>query len=351
MIQNVVELVELPDMLLGGFVVARRHPTAPLTIYNYTAKAQYENVWNEATLTCRGLITDDNGNIVARPFRKFFNLEQVERLPDEPFEVTEKLDGSLGVMYWLDTKPYIATRGSFEGEQAQEANRILAGCDTSKLLPSVTYLFEIIYPENRIVVDYHNRRELVLLAAIETDTGKELPYAVLGGLGFGVTPRIAYQTIAELTGRDWPGTMREGFVIRFASGLRVKVKCADYVRLHKLLTGINERTIWRDYLMAGVNLDSLLERVPDEFNAWIKNTVDTMRAQYTAIDTSAQSVYRYIRENVAPNGSRREFADAAKASPYTPILFNMLDGKDYSRHIWRMIEPQSARVFRCDVDA
>lgn len=75
-------------------------------------------MWNHATLTCRGLIADSEGTILARPSTKFFNLEQVEQLPDEPFEVYEKLDGSLGILYWLDDEPYISTRGSFESPQS-----------------------------------------------------------------------------------------------------------------------------------------------------------------------------------------------------------------------------------------
>jgi RNA ligase len=109
-IQNTNELASLAEMIANGYIVKRQHPTFPIAIYNYTAKAQYENVWNEATLTCRGLICDIDGNVVARPFRKFFNLEQVESLPDKPFDVYEKLDGSLGILYWWDGKPYITTR-------------------------------------------------------------------------------------------------------------------------------------------------------------------------------------------------------------------------------------------------
>jgi hypothetical protein len=159
-ITNVYELAELQQMVDEGYISVRQHPTAPLYIYNYTAKAQYEGVWNHATLTCRGIITDSAGTILGRPFAKFFNLEQLEQLPNEPFEVYEKLDGSLGILYWLGDEPYIATRGSFESPQAQVATQLLRTYDLSALDRRLTYLFEIIYPENRIVVNYGARREL-----------------------------------------------------------------------------------------------------------------------------------------------------------------------------------------------
>ena len=93
----------LDQMITGGYVRVQRHPSQPLSIYNYTEKAQFENVWNQATLNCRGLIVDNaTRSVLARPFAKFFNHGQpgapVLDL-DEPVSVTDKADGSLGVLY------------------------------------------------------------------------------------------------------------------------------------------------------------------------------------------------------------------------------------------------------------
>ena len=94
-----------PDALSAeieaGYVKANRHPKFPLTIYTYTRDCQHEGRWNAITTVCRGLIADDAGNIIARPFGKFFNYgehgvrDYAPPLPIEPFEVYEKLDGSL----------------------------------------------------------------------------------------------------------------------------------------------------------------------------------------------------------------------------------------------------------------
>jgi len=80
-------------------------------------------------------------------------------LPQEPFEVYEKLDGSLGILYWVDDEPRVATRGSFTGVQAQRGTAILrARYGHVAFRTDVTYLFEILFPENRIVVDYGGGR-------------------------------------------------------------------------------------------------------------------------------------------------------------------------------------------------
>jgi hypothetical protein len=119
--------------------------------------------------------------IVARPFAKFFNYGTPQAvIPAEPFVVTEKIDGSLGILYYLDGEPHIATRGSFTSEQAARARRCCASYEI-EWTPGTTPLFEIVYPENRIVVDYGDRRELVLLAAIDHATGRDAPLPLLSG--------------------------------------------------------------------------------------------------------------------------------------------------------------------------
>jgi hypothetical protein len=49
----------LEEMIASGYVKMTKHPEQPLYIYNYMAKAQYEYMWNEVTILCRGLILDE----------------------------------------------------------------------------------------------------------------------------------------------------------------------------------------------------------------------------------------------------------------------------------------------------
>lgn len=49
-----------------------RHPTLPLTVYNYTNSCQYTRAWTPVTTAARGLVVDDAGNVIARPWAKFF---------------------------------------------------------------------------------------------------------------------------------------------------------------------------------------------------------------------------------------------------------------------------------------
>lgn len=336
MITNVNQLADLPAMLANGYIYVRKHPTADLFLYNYTARAQYGDMWNEATMTCRGLITDAAGEIVARPFRKFFNLEEVKTLPDEPFEVFDKVDGSLGIMYWLDGRPYIATRGRFDSEHAETANRILANTNASLLNKDHTYLFEIIAPEHRIVVDYEDRRALILLAIIKTKTGEEITLdeatrEAMASLGFETVYSYGtHLTLEDILSMQIPDA--EGFVIRFASGLRVKVKMEEYKRLHKIITGVTEKDILVDYLMPGNDMDPLLERVPDEFYHWVKETVGHFQDRYKSIERTCNEIFFSVTDT-----TRKGYATVFTRTRYAPILFNMLDQKPYDQLIWKML--------------
>lgn len=49
-------------------ISVRKHPELNLYVYNYTNKCQYDGLWTQESMMCRGLILDGNGDIVARPF-------------------------------------------------------------------------------------------------------------------------------------------------------------------------------------------------------------------------------------------------------------------------------------------
>lgn len=350
----IFDLTELQKLRAENYIVSQKHPKADLWIYNYSQKTQYEGFWNDITLKCRGLILDKNYDVVARPFVKFFNLEQHENheIPTEPFEVYEKLDGSLGILYWLDSKPYIATRGSFNSEQAIKATEILHDRYShifDKLDKDKTYLFEIIYPENRIVVDYHGKEELILLAIIDNHTGNDI---ALQDIGFQIVK--TYNGITEIAKlQDLEVDNAEGFVIKFKNHFRVKLKFQEYLRLHRIITGVSNIAIW-EYLLLEKPLEKLLEKVPDEFYDWVKITQQNLLTQFKIIEDEAKESFKncpYFMEHIDKDDennrkNRKEIALYFRTQKYDSILFAMLDGKNYAPTIWKYIRPTFSKPFR-----
>lgn len=98
-----------------------------LVLFNYTQQCQYAGRWNWFEQQSRGLILNaTTGEIVARPFPKFFNLGECTPALGATIDyITEKWDGSLGILYRHNDEYKIATRGSFTGEQAQWATDFL----------------------------------------------------------------------------------------------------------------------------------------------------------------------------------------------------------------------------------
>jgi len=469
---------ELNKRVEQKLISVQQHDTLPLLIWNYTQMCQFSKSWDEYTMMCRGLITDLEGNIVARPFKKFFNLGEQKDLiipKDKPI-VTKKYDGSLGVLYWNGKLPCIATRGSFNSKQAAWATSWIQKFYIEEkpiFDKDKTYLFEIIFKENRIVVDY-NFEGLILLAVIETKTGKDIfPLPELGikkteyyeDIDLQKLARILQEGLTQKDFREYIHTTKqgmenmqglqvgelqkgqreiqkfqksqhkelvqeareseevtgvpqgrvqknkeryrgcekcsmyglrneislfcdgfrpcegketdeywtnkklqesdrgneevrgcmcelpqsedlqqeneEGFVVLYpSSGLRLKIKYAEYVRLHKLLTEFSSISIW-ECLRDGTDIEEMLERVPDEFYKWVHETRENLMNQF-------HMLWGYSKLAVEGlSGSRKDKAiEILKMKPeFRPICFAVLDNKNPSSIIWRQLKPKYQKPF------
>lgn len=205
---------------------------------------------------------------MATPFPKFFNaFERGESIPDRPFETFEKVDGSLIILFWHAGEWRTATKGTFGSAQANWAAGRLRGCDLSALSRGTTYLAEAVYAENRIVVRY-DQDELVLLAAYD-ESGAELSYASLqetaDRLGWRTAVRHGYKSLSQLMAEANDLTRdAEGFVVRFDDGQRLKIKGAEYRRIHALVSRITPLAMW-EIMQAGDDLATIRRDIPEEF--------------------------------------------------------------------------------------
>lgn len=331
--------------IADGHLRRQFHPSEPLAILNYTEKAAYENAWTPVTLACRGLIyRTDTGEIVARPFRKFFNHGQPGSAVIDlgaPVHVTDKLDGSLGIVYPLPSGGWaVATRGSFASEQAIHATALLNDRYAAWTPPAgLTALVEIVYPDNRIVVDYAGLDDLVLLGAVEIATGYLRAPAWVPGWPGPMARTFDAPTLAAALALP-PRPNAEGVVVRcLRTDGMVKIKQADYVELHRIVTGMNARVVWR-HLLEGKPLDELVAPLPDEFHPWCRDVaasiVSTVDSQMAEVDKAYAEVVASLPEGFG----RKEFAALAVPHPLKWALFLMLDGRDPRPELWKRAEPE-----------
>ena len=311
---------------------------ADFLLFNYTAKAQYTGRWNPFERMSRGLIINRvTGEIVARPFDKFFNWGERGMKTDAPIvSVAEKMDGSLGIGYW-DTETdsvdkgifRIATRGSFTSGQAMWATKwIHSHIGTDPPWPqTLTYLFEIVYPQNRIVVDYGQRKELVLLAIRSSITGGYLSQNTVNTFAdkYNLSRPRNYINLSpdELTKQcaTLPAS-EEGYVATFSDGSIFKFKGAAYCELHKLISGLSFKSALE--AVASGTVDSFREVVPDEFlgefNSWVAEIEQTAML----ITDTTEIAYTH-----APKDSRKDYAAYinANAPQIASYAFLRLDNK------------------------
>ena len=220
-----------------------------LLLFNYSHYAQVVGRWNALEMFSRGLIINRlTGEVVARPFDKFFNWNEGGRTTEAPIRAaTEKIDGALGVLY-RDGEYKVASRGAFDSVPANWATELLRKQHNLNGLPEEwTLIFEILCPGQRIIVDYGNRNSLVLLAIRNRFTGDFLPLSAVAdtacNYGFELPKVYDFASIDDILEqkRIIDGN-EEGWVVEFADHQRFKFKGDRYLELHKLAAALSIKT-------------------------------------------------------------------------------------------------------------
>ena len=170
--------------LHGGWVTEGIHKTLPLNIFTYSRKCQQEDNWDSVISKCRGIVVDRwTGEIVARPFEKFHNYGSPQAegtLFDVRVQPTvwEKMDGFMVTAFKYEGVWHAASKSSFHSIHAKWATAELRRHENN-FPEGWTPVFEGLHPDLRIVVNYGDRKELVLLTVINNETGEEMSPAKL----------------------------------------------------------------------------------------------------------------------------------------------------------------------------
>lgn len=346
-LHDLLDVWKLNDMIAAGYVRFGTHQEFPeLRIFEYTTKAVIDRVWNDVTMKTRGLIVNMNTKeILARPFDKFFNYGQPEQkiklYPDDEVEVYDKLDGSLGILYRRpDGQLAIATKGSFHSEQADWATKEIRKYMTTHFHEDeYTWMFEIIYPENRIVVTY-DFSGLVLLGVRDIEEGDVAPPEdVLDWHGRKAT-HFRYKTLREAL-EATPRPNAEGFVIFVPDmDLYVKVKQEDYLKLHKTVFSFGVQYMY-DRISDGQSLQYILDGLPDEMHKEASDIYHGLCLRHAMIRSRIRKQHAEIyREGM----SREEYAAKAMEYPDWSLMFKLYD-KDitFSEDIWDSLNPKAVK--------
>ena len=216
-----------------------------------------KNIWNKYSIQCRGLILDDEGIVIERCFPKFWTFRnhlnkhvaslsenKIVKLPNEKPKIYEKVDGTMGILYWIKDAPYIATQRSFTSLKAKKASEIIQKKylkEAQKLDRNYSYLFEVLYKENSLVIDYKNKEDLILIGVLDKENGNQANIDMTK-LGFPTKKDYTekygrFDYLCELEILDIPNL--EGFVLEY-SDIRIKVKFLRYKAISKEISKLVE---------------------------------------------------------------------------------------------------------------
>ncbi|WP_298644733.1 RNA ligase [uncultured Cardiobacterium sp.] len=179
--------------LRGGHrdYIAKKSARYPaLRVLKYARSVFYENRFDDALLEMRGIILDDDDNIIVRPFKKVFNYSERtaknSRYPlhladDHPVEAVQKINGFLGCCTYVaragDTGNHnhqvlYSTTGSLD---SRFADLTRAHCqpyeDLFRAYPNHTFLFEITDADDVHIIK--ERLGETLIGLIDVATGRQ----------------------------------------------------------------------------------------------------------------------------------------------------------------------------------
>ena len=287
---------------------------------------------------CRGAIMSKSGEVICRPFDRFYNLgeapETQEHLDINRTIAVEKLDGSLIKLYHWNGSWELATRGSAFGENEvfdrgitfrQLALQALGLTEeefqrtcSDNLQEDATYLFELTSPLNRVVTPYNETLMWFLGSRSNTSVcGDHKAYRSLSVFGaFQEVKRPAFQVFSSLqetvTAANSLAGLQEGWVL-WQDGLPVcKVKAEAYITAHRIRgEGLTAKRICELVLMN--EHEEYLAYFPQE-REFFEPYCKALREYLELLECEYNRV-----KNIS---GQKEFAVAVKELPYASALFS-----------------------------
>jgi len=323
----------LPYLTEGKGIVVSERSNYTVIDYLFVEKDTFDS---EMALQCRGLKFDKQGNLIARPFQKFFNLgEKEDPLQmdwSKPHVVMDKLDGSMIHPALLEGELVFMTRmGVTDHAKAalgHASDDLLRLC-RDQIEAGWTPMFEYTGPDNRIVVQY-DEPQLTLLANREMLSGLYLTHRELAAVAdeYGIPVVQTAEPVDDINSFLAAGKALEdveGYVIAFDDGHRVKLKADAYVLRHRAFSGLHSEKNVLTWILTNAVDDVIPLITPDA----AERLLDYQSQVERALSDHATMIDAFVAEQ---NGKeRREFALAAQKSLSKPLCaaaFAVLDGAE-----------------------
>ena len=335
----------------------RKSEDKDLVQYNYSEmvnNAPMGELWDEITMFNRGNIYEKKtGRLIAKAMPKFLNLGQLseekqkELILKPQFNLTEKMDGCLGILYMYNGEIRCNSRGGFDNYVTDKIKELLPKYIMIKrILEHNTLNVEVISPETKIICDYGDIQDLYLITAFSNNEEiGEFSYKDLNMMA-----QIMRMPCVKEYHMTWEALLRwqkeadssqEGFVVRFPNNERIKIKSEDYLRIAKLKMGFSKKRIWehmRDDIINGTKtLEDYLNNLPDELTTQADVYYNELKTDMQNLVTEVFKLHNETKDipinKLAP-------VLKEKRPELSGCVFNMRNKKPFERSIIKLIEPK-----------
>lgn len=323
-------------LFLESIAYASNMQEGRFVIFKYGAEVSYYDLWNEFYMETRGVVIDmENLKLVSSPYRKFFNFnekemtspKQIQTLIERAYsvEVQNKEDGSMVSVSRYEDELIVSTPGLLASEQAKWARAFLlkTHMDFLKAMPNfTTFIFEAIYPDNRIVIDYMGDEKMVLTGARDNQTGQYLSRSIIED--YAHTYDIPLPTLEDksldqllLESKDktlHPADKKEGWVITVRTEdetVLFKVKCEDYCEIHRVIGVANSPKVVFEHIVKD-SYDDFISKVPDIVKPLVEKVAEVIYSHIQQVKAEANLVFASFPEEIRFTQSEMEKSSQLK---------------------------------------
>lgn len=271
---------------------------------------------------CRSVVIDlEEECLVLTPFRKFFNLNEVEENKLEniekeiekakTFEITNKLDGSMQVARYYKDNIFMSGSMAINKENSwrlQDGYSKLTNHHKFmiKQNPNLTFIFEYISLNDAHVVLYEKKKEgLYLIGIRDVKTGYQYSYKEIEDFSIRYAvpmAKIENYTLDEILSlcKTIKANNKEGWVMNI-DGHMLKIKCDDYVQLHRLLDKLSSVNVIIENIAEG-KFDDMISKVPNLYKNRVLSIANKISGYVNKTMLEIDKIY-----NLAPKENKKEF--------------------------------------------
>lgn len=294
-------------------------------LIRYGLAEMQKGMWedeNSIYRECRSVVIDlKNECLVITPFRKFFNLDEVEenKLNNvlkkidnaKVIEIVDKLDGSMQCARWYNDDVFMSGSMAINIENSwrlQDGISMLTE-DHKRMLKEnqeYTFIFEYISTKDAHVVLYNKDQEgLYLIGIRDINTGRQLNYREIKEFSERYNVHMAKIENIKLDDvlknmKTFKSNEKEGWILNI-DGHFIKIKCDDYVQLHRLLDKFSSVNVIIENI-AEDRIDDMLSKVPDSYKHRITQISDKI---INWRDETLKNINKYYE--LAPKANIKEF--------------------------------------------